>query len=149
VVISSEGSSNQIYFYNMVNGLKMTQTLKHLKDNFQAIPKKTSQNLEKIENDSKSEMTDFSKNLKFNTEFIASFQPHIPKTIVKNIYMVFTVALIPAFIIQVVKAIRTYFTVGEKNIEFKYDLLTTKYNSFSVERITKVVLSESLLDKVF
>jgi uncharacterized membrane protein YdbT with pleckstrin-like domain len=57
--------------------------------------------------------------------------------------------ILPAIVKVIIAIVATNFEVTGSSVEYKYDFLSHKQNSFSVEKITKVTIIESLLDKVF
>ncbi|MGB2110927.1 MAG: PH domain-containing protein [Patescibacteria group bacterium] len=66
----------------------------------------------------------------------------------ETLFIIFIV-IIPAIIKSAIAIIATKFQVTGSSVEYKYDFLTHKQNSFSVEKITKVTIIETLIDKLF
>lgn len=64
-----------------------------------------------------------------------------------KLFFLLPIVTIPVFIIKIVKAKYTKFSLWTKSIDYKYEFLNTKYNSFSVDRVTEVIFKESILDK--
>lgn len=148
VIVSSEWSNNEVYFYNIVNGKKMMETIKYLKEHVSLKPVIQKENItlegnswEKIEI-----QTQEKRNLNYDTEFMMVMKPNMLKTFLSNSVYILWIYTIPIFIINFVKAFFTTFHITRSNFEYKYEFFTTKHNIFSVDKITKVVMSESLLD---
>jgi uncharacterized membrane protein YdbT with pleckstrin-like domain len=62
---------------------------------------------------------------------------------------VILIIILPAIVKTGIAIFSTNFLVTESSIEYKYDFFSHKHNSFSIEKITKVSIVESLLDKLF
>lgn len=151
VIVSSEWSNNQVYFYNMVNGKKMMETIKYLKQHISIqIKSKINDEQITIESDSweKIEMKITStKNTQYNTDFALVLKPNILKTFLVNAPFILWIYTIPVFLINFFKAFFTTFHITSSNFEYKYEFISTKHNIFSVDKITKIVITESILDK--
>lgn len=85
--------------------------------------------------------------LDYNDSFLATYKPSMKKVLITNFFLIFPIVTLPIVVVNVIKAMYTSFVVGQKSIDFKFEFLTTKLNSFSVDRITQIILKESLLDK--
>lgn len=154
LIISSEWSSGQVYFYNMVNGRKMMDTIKYLKQNINNLHTNDEKIdnwevvLEVSDNNELVEIKEEKSNKKYNEDFIANYQPDLKKTILVNIIYLFPIITIPIFIIQLIVAKFTTYSVWKNSIDYKYEFLNTKYYSFSVDKITQVNFYESILDRM-
>ncbi len=151
VIVSSEWSNNQVYFYNMVNGKKMMETIKYLKQHISIQTKaKTDDEQITIENESwetiEMKITS-TKNTQYNTDFTLILKPNILKIFLVNVPFILWVYTIPVFLINFFKAFFTTFHITSSNFEYKYEFISTKHNIFSVDKITKIVITESILDK--
>lgn len=164
VIISSQGASNKVLFKNMVGGQEMMESIKYLKD-------KTIMGTKDIINgDVKTEsLIGFKDKIEFpldyNKEFKGEYKMNVLKSMASVIFIVLLLSpllfigsealfviiiiLIPAIIKIGIAIFSTKFIVTESSIEYKYDFFSHKHNSFSVEKITKVTVIESLLDKLF
>ncbi len=151
VVISSEWSNNQVFFHNMINGKKMIENLKHLKKHFSFTDTLTSENTQLSENNlwENSSNTEFKKtSLNYNKAFQASYQPNMLKVFLVNAIFLIPIITIPIFILKMILAKFTTYVVWENTLEYKFEFLSTRYNSFSVDKITQIHFKESFLDKL-
>jgi len=142
VVISSEWSNNQVFFYNMVNGQKMMETIKYLKQQFAFWTSKDT-----LTASSKlSSGNSLRSNINFNRGFATQYQPDMQKTVLKNLIYLLPIVTIPIFIIQLIKARCSNFSVWETSFDYKFQFLSAKHNSFSIDKITQIIFYESILD---
>ncbi len=154
LIISSEWSAGQVHFYNMVNGRKMMDTIKYLKQNINNLHNSDEKInswevvLEVTDNNELLEIKENKTQRNYNEEFIAEYQPDMKKTILANILFLFPIITIPIFLIQIIVAKFTTYSVWKNSIDYKYEFLNTKYNSFSVDKITQVNFYESILDRI-
>ena len=151
VIISSEWSSNQVYFHNMVNGKKMIENLKYLKKHFSftdRIESEVTQAATSKEITQEKVLENQKINLHYNKDFQASYKPNMLKVFLVNFWFILFIVTIPIFIIKMILARFTTYMVGENTLEYKFEFLNTKYYSFSVDKITQVHFKESLLDKL-
>lgn len=151
VIVSSEWSNNQVYFYNMVNGKKMMETIKYLKEHI-SIRTPIQWNDEKISIEynswEKVEMKiNSQKNNNYNTDYTLILKPNILKTFLVNAPFILWIYTIPVFLVNFAKAFFTTFHITSSNFEYKYEFISTKHNIFSIDKITKIVITESILDK--
>lgn len=164
VVISSQWASNKVLFKNMVGGQKMMESIKYLKD-------KTIMGTKDIINgEVKTESLIWFKDtieepLDYDKDFTGEFKMNIAKSMASIIFtiivlspllfiegeavFVILVVILPAVIKIGISIFSTKFVVTPSSIEYKYDFFSHKHNSFSVEKITKVTVVESLIDKIF
>jgi membrane protein YdbS with pleckstrin-like domain len=59
------------------------------------------------------------------------------------------IVVLPSIVKIAIWIFSTKFIVSNSSIEYNYDFFSHKHNSFSVEKITKVIVTESLIDKLF
>lgn len=150
VIISSEWSNNQVFFRNMINGKKMIENLKHLKKHFSFTDTLASENTELSENNSWENVwnPELKKTiLNYNKTFQASYKPNMLKVFLVNVIFLIPIVTIPIFILKMILARFTTYIVWENTLEYKFEFLSTRYNSFSVDKITQIHFKESLLDK--
>jgi uncharacterized membrane protein YdbT with pleckstrin-like domain len=163
-VISSQGASNKVLFKNMVWGQKMMESIKYLKD------KTIMGTKDIIDWEVKTESLIWFKDqieepLDYDKEFTGEYRMDIVKTMASTIFMtiillpllmfqseaiIIIIAVILPWVIKVwISIFATKFIVSNSSIEYNYDFFSHKHNSFSVEKITKVIVTESLIDKLF
>ncbi len=175
VVVSSAWNNNKVSFKNMVNWEKMMENIKYLKNetilNEKDILEGEDENPDSLIGfKNKTEMA-----LNFDKWFQAKYQSNIVRSLFWLLFTWIIILLVSFFIwiiswdasiatyifssfipvalvVSVMTIIRikfTHFTVWESSIEKKFGFISTKHNSFSVEKITWVVFKESLIDKLF
>lgn len=135
----------------MVNGKKMMENIKYLKGNISFAPSEKKTNIgTSLAAQDTSEIVgqiDSEKNMNYNESFVASYRPSMKKVFIMNALLLLPIITIPIFLVNFIKAKYTTYVVGEKSIDFKFEFLTTKHNSFSVDLITQIIFKESFLDK--
>ncbi len=168
VIVSSSWNDNKVSFKNMVNGEKMMENIKYLKDETIL----TEKDILEWEDENKDSLIGFKNTtemaLNFNKEYQKTFKMNVARSLFPVMLLAIPAALasffsegamaaltwiIPfALVFTVMTFITIKFTdfiVWKSSIEKKYGFLNTKHNSFSVEKITGVVFKESLIDKLF
>lgn len=150
IKVSCAGSGNDVFFKNMTSGEKMIENIKYLKDAI--IPKKAPTKAA----ESKSSLVWYSDKteqaLKYNGEFKSQYKMNLLRAVAP-----FLVFLIPpltplgiAIIIgQFIRAKFTTYRVQESDIEKRFHFLSNKQTNYSIEKITGIVITENLIDKVF
>jgi len=152
VVVSSEWNNNKVNFKNMVNWEKMMANIKHLKDETILWEKDLIEWEEKKENSLiwfKSTMEDA---LDYDKEYEDTFVISKWKTLFPLLILLippFTPAFFVIWIYSLIQIFATKFIISKSAIEKRFEFINTKHNSFSVEKITWVVIRESLIDKLF
>ena len=128
----------------------MIENLKFLKEAI--IPKKAPSQ----ESQEKNSLIDFvdktEQSLAYNDELQASFTMNKMRSIAPYLLLLippFTVIAIPIIIGQIIRAAFTHYSLGKSSVEKRFHFLTNKHTSYSVEKITGVVIRENLIDKVF
>lgn len=150
VVVSSEWSDNSVRFFNMVNWNKMMETIKYLKENAWKSNKNPGNNSTEAweKNDIKAtENQNISVEKKFNKDYKDIFKPNLLKVFILNIPFIILVYTIPIFIINFVKALFTTYHVTSWSFEYKFQFISTKHNVFSLDKVTKIVFKESIIDR--
>lgn len=95
VIVSSEWTNNQMYFFNIVNGKKMMENIKYLKNNISmSATKKVEVNSNISESSNKIEETIQEKlnnnnNLNYNETLITSYSPNMVKVFLWNYFFYF------------------------------------------------------------
>lgn len=162
VVVSSSGSSNNVCFKNMVSGMKMVENIKYLKDKT-IMWVKSSITWEEIETPSPISYKDALEDpLEYDKAFVGEYKMNKLRSFIGIIvgFILFLpfiilsgwaalVIFIPMVVRTAIAIACTSFKIQASSVDFKYDFLSQKHNSFSVEKITKVKIVESLLDKLF
>lgn len=150
VIVSSEWSNNQVIFKNMTKWEQMIKNIKFLKDN---IIMSENDIIEKIKYKEEKNIIWFKdmieQPLNYDKEFKSEYQMSMLKSIIIILPTIFLPPLfIVALIWQIIKVKFTKFIIESSSIEKKFEFLTNKHNSFSVEKITWVKIKESILDKI-
>ena len=149
VVVSSEWSNNSVSFKNMLDWEQMMKNIKYLKDNIIMWEK----DILKWENKTVNSLIGFKDKIEKPLDYDKNFKVEYKMNMLKAILVTLPLLFIPpAFIVvligQFIKVKFTTFLVEESSIEKKFEFFSKKYNSFSVEKITGIVIRESLLDKL-
>ncbi len=164
VEISSGWANNKVIFKNMLWGEKMMESIKYLKD--KTIMWTKDEIAWELKKQSLINFKDKIEDpLDFDREFTGEYKMDIARSMAGIILMVLVLSpllfiagetffvifiiIIPAVIKVAIAIIATKFQVTGSSVEYKYDFLTHKQNSFSVEKITKVTIIETLIDKLF
>lgn len=152
LIISSEWSNNKVSFLNMTNWIKMTETIKYLKEHISINNSNNSlDNAIIIETNEQEkiiiEENSAVKNVVYNKEFVWEYFPSMKKTLLLNLPLILIIYWIPVAIINLIKAKFTTFKVSQTNFEYKFDFIFTKQSSFSIDKITQIIITESILDK--
>jgi len=150
IIISSAWASNKIIFKNMVNWEKMIENIRYLKDSI-IMSEKDVIEWEKKVTDSIVWFKDkIEQPLDFNKDFEGNYKMDITKTIVETLPFLITG---PGFIIiliaRLIKLFFTDYSIKKTTIESKFELLSTKLYSFTIEKITWVQFKQSFIDKWF
>jgi len=164
VEISSGWANNKVVFKNMLWGEKMMESIKYLKD--KTIMWAKDEIIWEMKKESLINFKDkIEEPLDFDRDFTGAYKMDIAKSMAgimfivlllspwlfiawETLFVIFIVIL-PMVIKAIIAIVATKFQITSSSVEYKYDFLTHKQNSFSVEKITKVTIVESLLDKVF
>ncbi len=149
VVVSSEWSNNKVSFKNMLDWEQMMKNIKYLKDNIIMWEK----DVLKWEEKSINSLIWFKDKIEKPLDYDKSFKWEYKMSMLKSLILtlpsiVFPPAFVAVIIIQIIRVKFTTFLVEESSIEKKFEFLSKKHNSFSVEKITWVIIKESLLDKL-
>ncbi len=164
VEISSGWANNKVVFKNMLWGEKMMESIKYLKD--KTIMWTKDEIAWEVKKQSLINFKDkIEEPLDFDRDFTGEYKMNIARSMAGIMFMVLVlspllfiawealfiifIVIIPAIIKSAISIIATKFQVTGSSVEYKYDFLTHKQNSFSVEKITKVTIIETLIDKLF
>ena len=164
VEISSGWANNKVVFKNMLWGEKMMESIKYLKD--KTIMWTKDEIAWEVKKQSLINFKDkIEEPLDFDRDFTGEYKMNIARSMAGIMFMVLVlspllfiawealfiifIVIIPAIIKSAIAIIATKFQVTGSSVEYKYDFLTHKQNSFSVEKITKVTIIETLIDKLF
>lgn len=165
VILSSEWSNNKVIFKNMLDWEQMMKNIKYLKNSIIKKEKKEApllkDNLE-VKEDIIWYKNKIDSPLDYNKEFKATYRISMLKLLLPLILLVpfvilsvFIPTLLPSILViatifiitQLIRIKFTEYTVWESNIEMRYNFLSNKYNSFSIDKITGLVIKESFIDK--
>ena len=128
----------------------MIENLKFLKEAI--IPKKAPSQESQEKNSLIGFVDKTEQSLTYNDELQASFRMNKMRSIAPYLLLLippFTVIAIPIIIGQIIRAAFTHYSLGKSSVEKRFHFLTNKHTSYSVEKITGVVIRENLIDKVF
>jgi len=150
IVISSAWVSNKVVFKNMVNWEKMIKNIRYLKDHITMSEKDAIEGEEKIANSLIWFKDKIEQPLDFDKDFEWHYKMNVAKTIVETLPFLITG---PWFVvILAIRLIQLFFTdynIRKTTIEKKFELFSTKFNSFTIEKITGVQIKQSFVDKWF
>jgi len=146
IVISSPGVSTQVIFKNMPEGEKMIATIKYLKD--QITPTSAEETADEKVSES-SEVVDFKDKTEEPLDFDKQFTAHLKMDKVKTAIdsLVRWPFFLIGLVVNLVKAYATDYYIKPTTIEKRFSLFWTKYQSFTIPKITSVVFRQSLLDR--
>ncbi|MDD2515744.1 MAG: PH domain-containing protein [Candidatus Gracilibacteria bacterium] len=168
VLISSEGSNNKILFYNMINGEKMMENIKYLKQHI-SLKKENNDIVQShgiYNTDGNLVVNKKEFQLNYNKDFTGTYKINLLKNILATIpYLIFIIIfafssvlellsilalpiLIFFIVVQIIICKFTNFIVGNTTIERRFEFINTKHVSFSIDKITQVIFIESILDKI-
>jgi len=165
IVVSCQWENNQVVFKNMTGWEKMMKSIKYLKDNI--IPREKDASLKAKSNNPDSLIWYIDKTeiaLNYNKEFTSSYKMNFLRTTIGIIsssiltglllYIIepsFIYIIIPMLIagitMKTIAILYTSFIVDTSSIEKQFNCLANHHTSFSVEKITSVIIKENLLDK--
>ncbi len=150
IIISSAWASNKVVFKNMINWETMINNLRYLKDHI-VMSEKDSIIGEVQTADSLIWFKDkIEQPLNFDREFEGHYKMNVAKTIVETLPFLITW---PWFLIiliwRLIQLSFTDYNIRKTSIEMKFELFSTKFNSFSIEKITGVQIKQSFVDKWF
>ena len=150
IIISSAWANNKVVFKNMINWETMINNLRYLKDNIVMSERDAISGEEKTSDSLIWFKDKIEEPLDFDKEFEGHYKMDIVKTIVETLPLLI---IPPLFVIVLIwKIIQLSFTdynIRKTSIEKKFELFSTKFNSFSVEKITWIMIKQSFIDKWF
>lgn len=150
IIISSAWASNKVVFKNMVNWETMINNLRYLKDHIVMSEKDAIEGEEKTANSLIWFKDKIENPLDFDKEFEWNYKMNIAKTIVETLPFLITWPFFIVILIwRLIQVFFTNFTIKKTSIEKKFELFSTKFSSFSVEKITWVQIKQSFIDKWF
>lgn len=150
IKVSCAGAGNDVMFKNMTHGETMIKNLKYLKDAI--IPKERSNTTQEDSKSLVSYIDAIEEPLRYNQEFISSYKMHFFRTILPSLIFLippFTPAGIALIIGQFLRVKFTDYTVEASSIEKKFHFLSNKQTSYSIEKITGLVVRRNLIDLAF
>lgn len=168
IIVSSEWSNNKVIFLNMVDWETLIKNIKYLKNTITLTEKEVEEKIEK-----KEEIvwfvdkTDFA--IDYDREFSAKYSINIFRELFNSVFYGLAIALfifsftfeftfvLPIIILSIiawfVKAITeskfTEFILDKNTIEYKFEFLTKKHTAFTIDKVTWVIFSENIIDKIF
>ena len=165
--VSCQWDNNKVIFKNMTHGEKMMKNIKYLKNNIIKKEVKNTQTWVSSSLDSKVWYIDKTEEaLDYDKEFVASYKMNIARTIAGTITSwTFSIAIalwlfpeaflivVPFIVIRVIWQLIsinfTHFNVENSSIEKTFNFLSNQQTSFSIEKITSVVVKQNLIDMIF
>lgn len=165
IIISSAWASNKVKFKNMVNWEKMIENIRYLKEHITMSEKDAIEGEEKTANS----LIWFKDKIEDPLDFDKEFEGHYKMNILKTLFemspiLLFFIPLlflwaeefisaIPVIIViwawRIIKLLFTNYNIRKTTIEKKFELFSTKFNSFTIEKITGVQIKQSFVDKWF
>ncbi len=150
IIISSAWASNKVIFKNMINWETMINNLRYLKDHVVMSEKDAIEWEEKSANSLLWFKDKIEEPLDFDKDFEGHYKMNITKTIVETLPFLITWPwFIVILIARLIMLKFTDFEIKKTTIEKKFELFSTKFNSFSIEKITWVQIKQSFIDKWF
>lgn len=169
VIVSSEWSNNKVLFKNMLDWEQMMKNIKYLKDNIIMWEK----DILEWEVKSANSLIGFKDKIEKPLDYDKDYKVQLKMSMLKTLFipvMIWVISLILWFFVLpsdmkesalwifpiiivlsiwwILRVLFTTFIVEESSIEKKFEFLSKKHNSFSVEKITGIIIKESLLDKL-
>ncbi len=171
LVVSSEWSNNMVVFKNMTEGEQMIKNIKYLKSQITMQPRSTP-----MIDDVAGEVSTTTEDLvgytdtveaapQYNSEFRAIYKMYPLKVFLWSIIFIiiaillgtvawgeFAMILITITLFSSIGTIIQYFftdyIIDTSTIEKKFHFLSKKHSSFTVDKVSGVVIRESLLDRM-
>lgn len=168
IIVSSEWSNNKVVFLNMVDWDILIKNIKYLKNSITLTEKEVEEKTEKTE-----EIVWFVDKTDFSMDYDREFSKIYTIDIVRNLFSfvfywifisiflfsflddskfilpVILLSIIAWLIKSIIEAKYTQFILDKNTIEYKYEFLTNRHTTFTIDKVTWVSLSESILDKFF
>ena len=131
----------------------MIKNIRYLKDHITMSEKDAIEGEEKTSNSLIWFKNKIEEPLDFDKEFEGHYKANIAKTIVETLPLLVVPPFIVLFIVIIIwRILKLYFTdynIRKTTIEKKFELFSTKFASFNIEKITGVQFKESFVDKWF
>lgn len=167
IIVSSEWSNNQVYFSNMLNWETFLKNIVYLKDSITLTKKDI------VDKKQENEIVWFSDKTEKFEDFDRDFTQKYSIDLFRNIFSWFFLWIVLFFsfgfyfsdlyiwillflisvIFSLIKAFFevkfTDFIVDKNTIESRYSFLANIHKTFTIEKITSVNFSESIIDKIF
>jgi len=147
IVISAAGSSNKVIFKNMTNWETMIKNIRYLKDHIVMTEKEAIEWEEKTANSLIWFKDKIEQPLDFDKEFEGHYKMDIKKTIIES--LIFWPLIIIVLPLKLIQLKFTDYNIRKTTIEKKFELFSTKFYSFSIEKITGIQIKQSFIDKWF
>ena len=173
IIISSEGSGNQVIFSNMIDGEKMLANIKYLKNSISLGEKKSEITTDDANQNSENASIGYKnivdREIRYNEHFTANFKMNLKRTffgamvaiifvtIISLIVLFFTgpqglvmlFAILPIIfgnLIALVVALYTHYKVDVSTIESRFSFLSNRHLTFTVDKITRIDILRNPLD---
>ena len=173
IIISSEGSGNQVIFSNMIDGEKMLANIKYLKNSISLGEKKSEITTDDANQNSENASIGYKnivdREVRYNEHFTANFKMNLKRTffgamvaiifvtIISLIVLFFTgpqglvmlFAILPIIfgnLIALVMALYTHYKVDVSTIESRFSFLSNRHLTFTVDKITRIDILRNPLD---
>lgn len=169
IKISCQGSGNEISFTNMPNGEKFEKNLDTLIASFTSLIRKEKKVTTKPTVATKTTRKESSHRtqdtIKSDTSFTTTYKIHSPRLffnlfILVPIFVIISIffpliiiyaifVLVPAIIYPFIAKFANTYYIKEKSVEHKFSFINKQAIEFSNEKVTGVVFTESIIDKLY
>ena len=173
IIISSEGSGNQVIFSNMIDGEKMLANIKYLKNSISLGEKNSEITTDDANQNSENASIGYKnivdREIRYNEHFTANFKMNLKRTffgaivaiifvtIISLVVLFFTgsqglvilFAILPIIfgnVVAIVMALYTHYKVDVSTIESRFSFLSNRHLNFTVDKITIIDILRNPLD---
>ena len=173
IIISSEGSGNQVIFSNMIDGEKMLANIKYLKNSISLGEKKSEITTDDANQNSENASIGYKnivdREIRYNEHFTANFKMNLKRTFLGAMVAIIFVTIISLVVlffagrqglvmlfailpiifgnlIALVAALYTHYKVDVSTIESRFSFLSNRHLTFTVDKITRIDILRNPLD---
>lgn len=141
VTVSSQGTGQEIHFKNIKDGRSMSRVIDEASSSFRSL-KSTSQKVRKEEKEE--------KQIERDSDYTANFQMDMKRTLLPLVPLsIIFFPLIFVLVSLAIKAAITRFMVKKESFVTEVSLFSTNTIEFSSDKVTGVVYSKGILDRLF
>lgn len=171
IVISSEGTNNTVVFANMTDGEQMIKNIKYLKNQItmqeptHTVASVSADGTPQVVEDVVGYKDQLAEPLVYDHDFRAEYRMDARKTFLGTTLLVISAVVVGIFfdfsviagligfilvfsVSTIIQFAFTRYIVDSSTIERKFSFLSNKHSSFTVDKISGIVIKESILDRI-